>query len=73
MCVCVCVANIIVIWNTGAARGYIKGIHGTELNDSCVHLLVETVGIELDFLCCLSSLCFVPSGFVYVCIHCLLC
>jgi len=47
VCVCVCVANIIVIWNTGAARGYIKGIHGTELNDSCVHLLVEIVGTEL--------------------------
>jgi len=45
--VCVCGANRIIIRYTGAARGYIAGIHGTELNDSCVHLLVEIVRTEI--------------------------
>jgi hypothetical protein len=40
VCVCVCVADRIVIQYTGAARGYIAGIRVTELNDSCVHWLV---------------------------------
>jgi len=43
----VCVANRIVIQYTGAARVYIVGIHGTELNDSGEYPLVEIVGIEL--------------------------
>jgi len=43
----VCVAKRIVIEYTGAARGYIAGIYATELNDSCVHLLVEIVVTEL--------------------------
>jgi hypothetical protein len=47
VCACVCVAKIIVIHYTGAARGCIAGIHGTELNDSCVHLLAEIVVTEL--------------------------
>jgi hypothetical protein len=44
---CLCVANRIVIRYTGAPREYIASIHGTELNDCFVHLLVEIVGTEI--------------------------
>jgi hypothetical protein len=43
----VCVANIIIVQYTGAARGYTAGVHGTELNNSCVRWLFEIVGTEL--------------------------
>jgi len=48
VCVCVCVCGEQNCYRySGAARGYIAGINGIELNDRCMHLLVEIVGTEL--------------------------